>query len=112
MTAGPWRLEGPSPNNIYRIKDGSEKTLVLTELSDDTRLTDLRLIAAAPELLEACKAIVACIVDCETCNATGIEIGTKADACWSCGGVGQVLGGDDIFAAFDAREAIAKAEGR
>ena len=59
MTAGPWRLEGPSPNNIYRIKDGSEKTLVLTELSDDTRLTDLLLIAAAPELLEAAKAVIA-----------------------------------------------------
>ena len=44
-TAGPWRLEGPSPNNIHRIKDGSGKTLVLTELSDDMRRADLSLMA-------------------------------------------------------------------
>ncbi len=85
---------------------------VNTEAISKARAEIEVLKAINAELLEACKAIVACIVDCETCNATGIEIGTKADACWSCGGVGQVLGGDDIFAAFDAREAIAKAEGR
>lgn len=71
-----------------------------------------RLKAEAPAMLEACKEIVACIQDCDSCNATGIEIGTKTDACWNCGGVGQVLGGDDIFAAFTARDILERIDGK
>jgi DnaJ-class molecular chaperone len=59
-------------------------------------------------MLEVCEEIVECIRDCHSCDATGIHTGTKADACYDCGGVGQVLGGDDIFAAFKAREILGR----
>jgi len=122
-TPAPWisdEQQAPDDDGIATIAifgpDGPGMGRTASAYAEIGRRSELkpnaRLIAAAPELLGACKAIVACIIDCETCDATGIEIGTKTDACWSCGGVGQVLSGDDIFAAFDARDAIAKADGK
>jgi DnaJ-class molecular chaperone len=61
-------------------------------------------------LKTACEYMVRCIVDCEQCDASGIEPGTKGDACYYCGGVGKDLNGDAIFAAFAAKEALNRKE--
>ena len=61
-------------------------------------------------LITACKYMVTCIIDCDQCDGTGIDPVTKhikpPDACHNCGGVGQNLSGDGIYAAYAAKEAL------
>jgi hypothetical protein len=70
-----------------------------------------RLIAAAPELLEALKPFSKLGIEtCDKCGGDG-KHGVTNQACTQCGGVGEVVVGfphpDDII---QARAAIAKAE--
>ena len=101
-TRGPWKVtKHPLRENGFGIGSNDPGLLATVSNRDNARL-----IAEAPEMLKACVEIVDCIRDCNSCDATGIEMGTNADACYTCGGVGQVLGGDDIFAAFTARDIL------
>ena len=110
-TRGPWKVH---PQYARTIKAGSVSVAsmsVRNKIKPDNPTpeearSNARLIAETPMMHEVCKQIVECIRDCSSCDATGIHCGTKADACYDCGGVGQVLGGDDIFAAFDARDLL------
>ena len=84
-TPGPWAfgLYGPSDEWVRVAETGD--AVVMVGHNQPERAANARLIAAAPELLGACKAALAAF------NATGKPHSPAADAC---------------------RDAIAKAEGR
>ncbi len=52
-----------------------------------------KLLAAAPKMLKALKALEAEIVDCSTCGGTGKDKYESVDNCYACGGSGQELDG-------------------
>ena len=107
-TKGPWTHTHPVYYaDEYEQISGPDNELVACYVMP----ANARLIAAAPELLEACESVVACIVDCYMCDGSGLEHPDETDdACRVCGGVGKVLNGDDIFAARMCEEAICKAK--
>ena len=97
-TPGPWTLHGWADND-YEINAALDTVCNVPGFDDDTVDADraeanARLIAAAPELLAACRMPRACLADwCEIA-----EDDDQRD--------------DDHQAMRDAQAAIAKAEGR
>lgn len=60
-TPGPWERGKVATHAVYIVQDGGERTQLATCIGDepfgwDTADANARLIAAAPELLEACEA--------------------------------------------------------
>jgi hypothetical protein len=100
-TPGPWQISGPSkPDNVggrdYAVLD--EQTKIIAECYEkvgpsDTRpaYANARLIAAAPELLQACKELV------------DIASGLRRNPNRTYGAVDAIV---------EAEKAIAKAEGK
>jgi hypothetical protein len=90
FTPGPWKLSLPDETAVSSF-DGTEIAAVQGDYDDDdvwpVMAANARLVAAAPDLLEALKALIA------------VSTNTQAEADWS----------REWCAALDA---IAKAEGR
>lgn len=63
-TPGPWTIDPPHDGN-YPIREGPDGYLIATVWKDDSGFQegDARLIAAAPDLIAACRAFVAWDVD-------------------------------------------------
>lgn len=51
-TPGPWEIEG---NNVIIFPDGDNLYVLHGRQPDDVRAANTRLIAAAPELFQACR---------------------------------------------------------
>lgn len=93
-TPGPWCIHQTLPEMPICILGPEPGNAILARMDqDESRLADARLIAAAPELLEACKRFAAWIGD----NPTK-EKGWGKDY--------------EVSVADQARAAIARAEGR
>ncbi len=56
--------------------------------------------------LDACEQIIASARVCDTCAGNGLDPVAGEDACFSCGGYGERLGGDCMEALHAARAAI------
>lgn len=71
-TPGPWRIGVPDENGwgIYK-NSGGYAIAVVPIVYDYPQIANARLIAAAPELLEACKLLVAYAEDVEDEYSSG-----------------------------------------
>ena len=68
-TAGPWinkETAGGHNTEIYTETGGSTIALTYHACSYEENAANANLIAAAPDLLEACKAMIACLEDLTT----------------------------------------------
>lgn len=52
-TPGPWRVIGPYSGGHYSVQRGKEGGFIVTGTSTEREEADARLIAAAPDLMEA-----------------------------------------------------------
>ena len=59
-TPGPWKYEEPGWDGLLHLK-GANGKVVATFLSEPAKPSDTALLAAAPELLEACKSLLTVI---------------------------------------------------
>lgn len=88
---GPWKLQ-PFMNRDGFYVDGPEGNAIVMVTKNENREADARLIAAAPDLLAACKHLLASHQFCEVSSGKDCECGR----CICC----------------EARAAVSKAEGR
>jgi len=79
-TPGPWQISESDGTNIYVQDTDSDRSgdhdiaSVFDRASNQVQTANARLIATAPQLLEACKAALEefhCDCDCSTCETCG-----------------------------------------
>lgn len=110
-TPGPWDVYAGKMKNGDRIINDSEGTPVAyaadyNQYAKDEQVdANARLIAAAPEVLSALKALVD-----RNPAPCGYFITKRSDDAYTCGRDSRIC--DTCAKVFDARAAIAKAEGR
>ena len=103
-TPGPWEAVAVTP---YAQKT-NRRWLINPDVAVCKTDANARLIAAAPDLLEACKVLIAVAGQCEYCQGSGRDTFDTEDACRECGGMGENCDAGPYLP--DLRDAIAKAE--
>lgn len=113
-TPGPWNI---SSANLYAV-NARGRGIATAHGTDDVNYSDFfppteeaaanaRLIAAAPELLEALQMFTASVHTCDYCDGSGTDESGN-DTCHACHGFGLETSGDTLEAYHEARAAIAK----
>jgi len=106
-TKGPWMYDrtlyiwGPKGEMIAEVRGAG------ADLPQDANGL---VLGASWDLLDVCELLAARIPDCPACDGTGRESHTDSDACYNCGGVGEVMDGTPELGT--VRDAIAKARGK
>lgn len=105
---------GKDRDQFYIGDKSKDNKLIATVhycLTIEETTANARLIAAAPDLLEAAKDVLNLFSECAHCRGTGLEVpeGTVKDACSVCGGLGKTCNATALYS--DLVEAINKAEG-
>lgn len=127
-TPGPWvlmhlpfsdtdcgiDLKGNNGNTLIATFPTLEKVEGIAAIPGEEDAANLLLIAAAPDLLEACKALANLAIEkCPRCDGTGKrECGEVNEACSQCGGTGEETFNPHPDEIRQARAAIAKATGQ
>jgi len=117
ITPGPWTtFSYPDHVAVVFRPENPRRSGTICDLTGigGEHDANARLIAAAPELLEACRALARLGIEkCPRCEGTGIrEKLAVNEACGQCGGTGEETFNphpDDIRA---ARSVVAQAEGQ
>lgn len=120
-TPGPWEIDATDCPIIINGSNQDGPDCVCTipisapsftyAYTAEVALSNAQLIAAAPELLDALKALARLPIEtCPRCDGTGQrEHGGINEACGQCGGTGKETGNPHPDEILQARAAIAKA---
>lgn len=122
-TPGPWKTDGfnvqmehgkTNWENFVCANDEKRETFnaMINGIDSKVSYANALIIAAAPELLTACKMVLRYVETCPRCEGSGMEYYQTTDACNRCGGTGKVMNDALTSELHLVEQAIAKAEGK